>query len=653
MIDAAEVNRLMAVNMRAFCETFFPQGILRGKEWCVGNVQGDRGDSMSICLEGSRAGTYIDNNPASDLKPGTPIDLYMQHKGIVDFRKAFVDCKDWLGRIGVLREDVIPRHVAGIPAHHKVAREAVKVACDWNPLREGSVAWKYLTEERFISPDALKAWKVGESPVWFAEAKKKVSAIAFPAYSADGEELLMAKYLGVERPDGKKLVRSNKAAEYHLLGMHACDPAKKTLVICEGEIDALTFITEGINAVSVPFGAKGDNKGNAWVENDWEWLEPWQDIVLAMDGDEAGRVAEAALLARIGKERCRALRWPSGIKDANDAALNTEPLGPLVDAAEAFDPEDLKRARDFEKAIYEEFYPPNDELPGLPVPWKGDHFPFRFRWGETTLWTGYSKHGKTVCQTFCAVHQAAAFGERVAIASLEMPAKKTLKNALRMVMGRSKPEVQGEFSPALWREGISWLNDHFFIYDRVGEVKVDDVLATFAYCVRRYGVRVFIIDSLMKLDVQEDDHEGQKQAMNKITAFAKDYGAHVHIVAHCKKSTEKRPEEKHWPRKHDVNGSVHLTNLPDNIVAVWRNRLKEMDLARLEAMPDHTAGQEAEKRVEMENLMKKEDAIFLVLGQRDGDGEEPVLRLFFDVGASWQYGDEPNFDPRNFLSTAK
>jgi twinkle protein len=87
-----------------------------------------------------------------------------------------------------------------------------------------------------------------------------------------------------------------------------------TILICEGEMDALTWklITE--NVLSIPDGAS-DRK--------MDWLSTfdfnkYKRIYLALDNDDAGIQCREELARRIGRERCFIISYPDDCKDGND-----------------------------------------------------------------------------------------------------------------------------------------------------------------------------------------------------------------------------------------------------------------------------------------------------------------------------------------------
>lgn len=91
------------------------------------------------------------------------------------------------------------------------------------------------------------------------------------------------------------------------------------------------------------------------------------------------------------------------------------------------------------------------------------------------------------------------------------------------------------------------------------------------YCADQIKVQHFVIDSLMKCGLSEDDYNGQKAFIDALTVIARDSGIHVHLVAHSRKSQN----ELAPPNKMDVKGTGSITDQVDNVVTVWRNKSKE------------------------------------------------------------------------------
>jgi twinkle protein len=108
--------------------------------------------------------------------------------------------------------------------------------------------------------------------------------------------------------------------------------ASETLVVTEGEFDALSFLASGATSVvSVPNGSAGKpGEGDIVPSEDRQFAYLWQDgklksalarfrkIILATDDDTPGRILRDELAVRLGRPRCWYLEYPAGCKDANE-----------------------------------------------------------------------------------------------------------------------------------------------------------------------------------------------------------------------------------------------------------------------------------------------------------------------------------------------
>ena len=145
-----------------------------------------------------------------------------------------------------------------------------------------------------------------------------------------------------------------------------------SLIITEGEPDALSFLTIGEgHVVSVPNGAAGrPGQGNINPVDDrqfaylWEGakLKPWLDgfdrIVLATDGDGPGSILRDELAIRLGERRCWFVTYPAGCKDANEVLVRhgRDALVAVLAAAKPMVPNKLVRFSELPPEIEGEGY---------------------------------------------------------------------------------------------------------------------------------------------------------------------------------------------------------------------------------------------------------------------------------------------------------
>lgn len=223
----------------------------------------------------------------------------------------------------------------------------------------------------------------------------------------------------------------------------------------------------------------------------------------------------------------------------------------------------LKPATAFTDSVVERFHPTNKELPGFPLMWPTlAHI--RILPSELSVWAGINGHGKSLILNQV-VLMAAYHKEKTAIASFEMKPEKTLYRMIRQLLGVREPS-KDQINTAL-----AWLDDYVVIYDYVGRGVVSQMLQNFTVAAETEGCTQFVIDSLMKCGLAEDDYSQQKFLVEDFHNFAMKTGGHVHLVAHARKSKD----EGEKPGKMDVSGSAGITNIADNVYTVWRNKPKE------------------------------------------------------------------------------
>ena len=246
----------------------------------------------------------------------------------------------------------------------------------------------------------------------------------------------------------------------------------------------------------------------------------------------------------------------------------------------------------FRDAVKKSFLNPEVER-GMRLPWR-KATEFRFRDYEYTLWTGYNGHKKSMMLGFVMLGMVAQ-GQKVCIASLEMPAVSTLARMAQQYTGwePTMPQTDSYFD---WLEGSLWL------FNQTGSMEADRMLAVIRYAIAEKGVDHFVIDSLMMCGIGEDDYNKQKSFSADLATISKDTGCHIHLVAHSRKPADGK--EGVPSTKYGVAGSANLTNIPDNVIVVFQEKDESKDC----------------------------DAMFIVEKQRNGK-KEPRYYLNFDEGS--------------------
>jgi twinkle protein len=577
-LNAKQVSELLAKDAANVASYLLPGGKKAGAEFKAGSTGGEPGNSLSVRLTGSKAGVWRD---FATEQGGDLLDLFVAVKGY-SFTEALADAKRFLNVVDQMPERKPVSYVKPQRPKNSIPVSRVR---DW-------------LNGRGVTDETIEAFKV-------REVQRNGAVWALFPYLRDGV-YINGKY---RNPDDKKGMQQEKDAEPCLFGWHLVQPKDRTIIITEGEIDAMTLWQAGLTALSVNAGANN----HQWIENDWERLERFSEIVIAFDHDEQGDKGAVEIMKRLGVERCK--RMKMGAKDANqwlmEGATDDDFKAAML-SSKAQDPDEMKFAGEFMNRLLSMFYPAADADKHPKLRLDKDFEWFDFRPGELTVWTGYNGHGKSLLLSQVQLGLMAQ-GERFVVFSGEMQPEYLLKRLVKQATGLDRP------TPAYIGEVFNWLNDRFWIFNQVGSATMKRLIEVFTYANKRYGVKHVVIDSLMMTDVPEDGPGAmtlQKEAIRNLCDFAKKSGVHVHLVAHPRKGKD----ESAGPGKSDVAGSSKITDGADNVFVVWRSQKDQ-------AEPNPCDEAAHDKWVE---LQESPDAKLILKKQRNGDHQDYTQSLWFD-----------------------
>lgn len=708
-MDWQDIEAKLCEQAEEVCRHLLPNGKREGAEYVCGDITGKPGMSLKVNLAG-KAGVWRDF--AGDKGGKTLMSLWCEIVGgPTPFKMAITAAKEFLG----IRDDFDQR-VKSYPRPKDAAAEQADesnykaVAETWakcQALTEGGPIWNYLTEKRGLRAAALAAFEVreylshgkwcmvfpyfgpadgdnGDATRAAIAAAMKGDAGGTPAVPAVPQWL---KFERLDRPDGKKKEWTSRAPEKSLFGIQLAELAAgahcQHVLICEGEKDALTWLTYGcdewgILPVSVPFGAKwkGQDKGRPspnreWLDRCWSWLQGFESVFVAMDSDEAGKKAAADIIAEIGPRRCRLVELPKDAgekpyKDANDcliAGVPREEMKFVLDNAVDFAPKKVVSAADFEAQFMAEWFDKQLEA-GLDLPWG---FPqFKIRPGELTIWTGIEKSGKTTLLGFLLI--ALLFqGERALVASFEIKPVKTLKKFSRQAFGDlicdpavvekcKTDEERGNYEQVVRGQAMDtfrWLSKSLWLYNHTGIGNWRELGDDMRYARRRHGITQFVIDNFMRLGISKDDYAQQADAITYFTAIAMELDVHVHMVVHQNKSEGTKGGAG---GKRSVSGAYEIIANAHNIVEVQRDTVKGEQVSELFEELKIGKIADAEFKNRKSQLDLKPDGKFILHAQRDGEHQNGSKYLWF-LRKSQQYVDVPpgsrDHCPLRFVLQAK
>ncbi|WP_333023949.1 AAA family ATPase [Wolbachia endosymbiont of Pentidionis agamae] len=264
MNDSYNVSKIKAqllMNLRSCLSYLFQSGTFHSDKFRVGNIHGDRGQSLKIALTGEKAGLWQDFETEEG---GDIIDLLagVHRKDTVrDFHEIMASIAEWLG-IKRTRE-------------YKTIEYLTKyITCSWNYYDKNNQV--IVTVYRYDTPEG-KEYR----PFDVKQSKFTAPKETRPLYNIPG------------------ILKSDK------------------VVLVEGEKCAESLIEQGITATTTMCGANADAK-----KTDWTPLKG-KHIIIWPDNDKAGEIYAKNIkkkLLDVGVASLAVLKIPKDKPEKWDAA---------------------------------------------------------------------------------------------------------------------------------------------------------------------------------------------------------------------------------------------------------------------------------------------------------------------------------------------
>jgi twinkle protein len=609
MMDIKELAQHLAPHAAGICNELYPDGRVESGCYKIGSIQGEKGRSMSVYLNGDQCGKWMD---FSTGEGGDLLDLIMYSQGM-----SLVDAMDWAKKRYGIRDNTPAKKVA--PAEKRNYTQP-----NPPPKNEHEHLHEYMEKRGFKDVgEVCFRYKIYETDA------RGGQDVVFPFFDTQGKETFL-KTKPINH-DGNP--STQKDLKPILFGWQAVPDTARKIWITEGEWDAIACGELGFPALSVPMGGGKGAKQTKWIAHEYDNLARFEEILIATDMDEQGELAAAEIMQRLG-DRCYRVNLPT--KDINELLQKNgyEQARWMLECAyqEARwkDPETLRSVLDFEADIDDFFENQSDDTQGFGSGWeKLDEEDIKFRPNELWGVCGINGHGKSMWLNQLALN-AVQQDQKVLIASMEMTPKATMGRMVRQAAGSANP-------PQPYRKKLlEWMCPNLWLFVDKLTPKPEDLMSCFEYAYRRYGITTFVVDSLTNM-VRQDDYEGQQKFIEKLVNFKLSFPVTVFIVTHVRKGES----EYAAPNKYDVKGSGSITDLADGFLSVWKNKRKTEQLEQAEML-----GEEPD-----EQYTKQWDMYLEVLKNRNGQYEGKV-GFEFDSQCC-QYRDRKKGKPRYYINYSK
>lgn len=403
-------------------------------------------------------------------------------------------------------------------------------------------------------------------------------------------EILNAKYRAFDKKF--KSAEGVQKQDKHLYGIDHLK-GHNTAIIVEGEIDKLSLYEVGLpNCVSITMGAQkppkhwkeGQEIPNSElasdklidIKNDIKILRGMRRVIIAVDGDMAGKYLCQMLLQLLGKDKCLIVDWGTQCKDANEmlTLYRKEDVLEYISSAKHLPIKGVIECEDVYADILD--IQRNGHKKGIKTGIRAIDNHFSFVKGWWNLITGIPNSGKSEFMLYIMCVMSYTRGWKWAIFSAEhYPAADFYIEVMERIAHKPVSQMSAEETNAL----AVFVQQHFYYvyFDaEQGGNTLDNVLNAIATQIILKDIDAFLIDPFNQLDVSLSeigmrDDKYLQLALGKVDTFCKRYDVCGTIIAHPTKLYKGEGQEDYpCPNVYNISGGAMWNNKAYIVAAVHR-----------------------------------------------------------------------------------
>lgn len=431
------------------------------------------------------------------------------------------------------------------------------------PISQRALTW---FESRGISAKTLEELKITEGLEWMPQKNGKANTVQFNYYL--NGELVNTKF----RTGDKcfKLISGAELIPYNIDAIKG----QKECIICEGEMDCLTFHECGFPyVVSVPNGA---NANLDYLDNYIEdYFDDKETIYIASDTDTKGVLLKEELIRRFGAERCKVVSYGDGCKDANEQLMKygRESVKVCINTATEIKIDGVFTVGDFEQSLDALFE--NGWQKGVTIGHENFDRLCSFETKRLCIVTGIPGSGKSEFIDEITERLNVRYKWRFAYfspenAPLAYHASKLIEKFTGKRFSR-KTLTDNEY-----KQVKEHLEQDFFFISPTDDFKLDNILDKAKFLVRRKGIKALIIDPFNRLENEQgtrNETQYISELLDRLTNFAQRNDILIILMAHPTKQPKNKDGVIEAPTLYDISGSANFFNKADFGIVVHRNRI--------------------------------------------------------------------------------
>lgn len=356
-------------------------------------------------------------------------------------------------------------------------------------------------------------------------------------------------------------------------GQHLFRDNGKLLVICEGEIDAMSVsqycFGNKYPVVSIPSGVASAKKT---VVNNIEWLESFENVVFCFDSDEAGKKASIECASLLSPSKSKVAFLPS--KDPNEMVLagKTKELTDAIWGSKIYRPDGIVSGEDVWDLLVEDTKDSDALYPfiGLNTITQG------IRLGEIiTLCAGTGIGKSQVCREIA--YHLISNKHKVGYIALEESVQRSIRGLVSIGLNspihlqEERNKIPEQKLKQVWED----IKSKCYFYDHWGSLDSNNLFSRIKYLAQACECKFIVLDhlSIVVSGISEgDERRTLDNLMTTLRKLTEQLNISLLLISHLKRPEgNKSHEENLKPTISQLRGSQSIAQLSDIILGLSRN----------------------------------------------------------------------------------
>ena len=358
-----------------------------------------------------------------------------------------------------------------------------------------------------------------------------------------------------------------------LFGQSLFPRGGRYLTICEGELDALSaFQMMGAKypVVSVRNGAAAALKD---CKAQFEYIDSFENIVIAFDSDEAGQKAAGGIAELFGA-KAKLMKMRTTLKDASDYLQ--------INASKEF-VEDWWRAENYvpdgiiEGSTLWDIVSSPMEKAEVSYPYEGlNKLTYGIRKGELVMVTAGSGLGKSQFLREIVWHILNNTEDNIGMLFLEEGVRKTARSLMSLAVNKPihLPDVEVSDTELKNAFDVTLGTNRLYLFDHFGSSSLDNIVNRVRYMAKGLNCGFVVLDHISIIvsggDVG-DERKALDAIMTRLRMLVQETGISLICVSHLKRPNDRGHEEGAATSLAQLRGSGAIAQLSDIVIGLERN----------------------------------------------------------------------------------